>query len=113
MYELLISLKRRLVAIDEIMDAFNGIEQIADGLVMVEGIDDICNVLAHINLNVPLLGEQFGRTVDKVCGEDLVKDTVLICSIDFLKAIGEETEGFEDEDTLCALLLELNSDIED
>ena len=42
------------------------IKKMADGLVVVESIDYVCNVLAHVNLGVPGTGKKLGSPVNKV-----------------------------------------------
>ena len=36
-------------------------------MVVVDGVDDKSDVLRHVNLNIPRLGEQFRLGVNKVC----------------------------------------------
>ena len=42
------------VLLNNVMYSLNRIEKTADRMFMVKSIDDICDVLAHINLTVPL-----------------------------------------------------------
>ena len=41
------------------LDALDGIQKIADGPVMIQSIDDICNVFAEIHFDVPFLALEF------------------------------------------------------
>ena len=99
--------------VDESVDLLDGVEDVADRLVVVEGVDDVGNVLAHTYLNVPGLVCKLGIVIDEVGGKDLVDDTFLISLIKALKTVGEEAEGSEVEDSLCAALLDLLCNVEE
>ena len=88
------------------MDTANGIEQVGGGGIAVEGIYDVCNVLAHVDFAVPFAGEQFRCAVDEVGGIDTVKQTFLVAGVELFKTCGEQTEGGEDEDLCGVLFLE-------
>ena len=72
--------KLRLVLLKESGDTLVGLEQLADGVVVVEGINNVGNVFAHIDLNVPGLLADLGLTVYQVRGEDLVNDPLFVTS---------------------------------
>ena len=95
------------------MDTANGVEQVGGGGIAVEGIYDICNVLAHVDFAVPFAGEQFRCAVDEVGGIDTVKQTFLVAGVELFKTCGEQTEGREDEDLCGVLFLELIADVKD
>ena len=101
-----------LDAIHQSMDTSDRIEQIGGGSVAVEGVNDIRDILAHIDLAVPFTGEKLGCTVDQVGGVDAVKQTFLVAGVELFKTCGEQTEGGEDEDLGSILFLELVADIE-
>lgn len=48
------------VAGNNLLDTFVGNEKVADGSVMVKGIDDVGDVLTHVAVDVPFTGEKFG-----------------------------------------------------
>ena len=83
------------------------IKKVADGSIVVKGVDYIRNVLAHINLGIPLALKKLGSSVNKVCGEDSGDDAVLVSLIHTVKTVAEETEGGKYEDALCALIFKL------
>ena len=83
------------------------IEKMADGLIVVKRIDYIRNVLAHINLGVPLSLKKLWSSVYKICGEDSGEYTVSIRLVDSLVSVAEKTKGGEYKDSLSALILEL------
>ena len=70
----------------KIMDALNGIEQIANGVVMVKGVDNIRNVFAHIYLNEPISVIELGTSVNKVCTEDLIKGLICVSLVKLFKS---------------------------
>lgn len=60
------------------LDPLHRIEQIADGSIVIQGVDDIGNVFAHIAVDVPLAAKQFRRLVDQVGGENPVDQAILV-----------------------------------
>ena len=48
------------------VDSLNRVQQRADRLVMIQVIDDICDVFRHINLAIPFTFEQFRAAVDQI-----------------------------------------------
>ena len=94
-----------------LMDSVYWIEQFAYRHIAVKCINYICNVFAHIYLNVPLLGKQLGGTVNQVGGKDAVKYAFLCGLVKLIKALGKQTEGSKYEYTARALFLELVSKI--
>ena len=96
-----------LVAFKQVIDTLYGTEKLADGCVMVKGIDDICNVFAHIYLAVPLSCEKLGSAIYKVCGEDSVKESILISLVELCKTVCKQTECFKNKYSLCTLFLYL------
>ena len=89
------------------MDLLGLIEEIAYSSIVVESIDNVSNVFAHINLAVPFSCKKLRSSVNKVSGEDLSEYAVSVSLIHIFKTIAEQTEGCEYEDTLSALILEL------
>ena len=75
--------QRLAVLVHEILNALNGVEQRADGLIVIQGINEVRNVLAHVYLNEPGLGSQFGATVDQVGGKHAVKHACLKRGVKF------------------------------
>lgn len=62
----------------QIVDPRYGIEKIAYGVVVVQSVDDICNILAHIDLLIPFARKKLGGTIDKVGREYLDEYLFLI-----------------------------------
>lgn len=93
--------------VEKLVDTLCGVEKVADGLIVVKGIDDVSNVLGKVNLLVPLALKKLGRAVNKVGGEDFIEETIFISLIHLLKAVAEETEGGEYKDAVSTSLLKL------
>lgn len=72
---------------------------------MVQGIDDIGDVFAHVAADVPLPPEKFRGLVDQVGGEDAVDDPLFIGLVKLVQAVGEEAESGKDEDVSRLSLL--------
>ena len=51
---LIVCIKCGIVTVKQRMDTLDRVKQVADGLVVVEGIDNVGNILAHIDLGIPL-----------------------------------------------------------
>ena len=84
------------------VDLLNGVKEVAERVVMVEGVNYICNVLAHIYRNVPLAREDLGVGVGEVSGEYSVDYSLAVCLIELSGTAREETEGRESEYSLCS-----------
>lgn len=90
---------------DDTLDPLVGIQQIADGGIVVQGIDDIGDVFAHVAADVPLPLEKLRGLVDQVGGEDAVDDPLFIGLVKLVQAVGEEAEGGKDENVSRLSLL--------
>lgn len=91
----------------KLVDAFGGVKQIADGLVVVESVDDVSNVLGKVDLGVPLALKKLGRTINKVGGKDTVEESLFVCFIHFIKTVAEKTKGGKHEDPVGSSFLKL------
>ena len=87
----------------KVMDTLGRLKEIAYCFVMVESVDNICDILAHINLNIPIARTELRSTVYKVGSEDLIEKSVLVRLIKLGKSVREETESLEDKYSLGAL----------
>ena len=96
-----------LMVIKNSVDLLRLIKKMADCSVVVKSINDISNVLAHINLGVPLSFKKLGRSVYKIGSEYLVDNSLLVSLVKILETVAEKTEGCEYEDALCSLVLKL------
>ena len=74
-------LTRLVVALYDLQDLFSGIEQVADGTVVIEGINDISKILAHTAAYIPGAVLQLGLLVNEVGSNDLVKDADLFAEV--------------------------------
>ena len=55
------------ILVHQLLDTLTGIKKVADGSIMVEGIDDISNILAHIAVDIPLTFKELRCLIYKVC----------------------------------------------
>ncbi len=78
-----------LILCHHLLDSFAGIQKIADGGVVVQGIDDVGDIFAHITVDVPGPLQQFRGLVDQVGGEHLVDQTVFGGLIELVQSAGE------------------------
>ena len=97
----------RIILIYKTVYPLERIQQIRDRCVMVERIDDVCDILAHVAADIIRLFEELRHLVHKVRSEHLADDPLLICIIKHLKTLGEQTEGRGYEDPLGLALLKL------
>ena len=91
--------------VKQVVNALCGVEQIADRFVVVERVDDVCHVLAHINLRVPLAGLQLGGAVNEVGGEDTGDRAVSVSLVKLVQTVSEQTERVEAEDAVCTYII--------
>lgn len=72
---------------------------------MVQGIDDIGDVFAHVAADVPFPLEKLRGLVDQVGGEDAVDDPLFIGPVKLVQTVSEKAEGGKDEDVSRLSLL--------
>ena len=101
------------LSVQQIVDTGHRIQKSADGLIVIQCIDDVRNVLAHIYLMIPLTGQKLRRAVHQVGGEHFIDDALLKRFIEDLQAVAEQTESDEEEDAAGALLFQLHGYIQD
>ena len=93
------------------MNLLRLVKKMADCSVVVKSVNDVRNVLTHINLGIPLSGKKLRSSVNKVGGEDAIDETICMSIVEILKAVAEETKGCEYKDTLCTFVLKLLCDV--
>ena len=59
---------------------------------MVQSVDNQCNILAHIAVDIIWFGEQLRCLIDQVCSQNTCQNTLFISLIKLLKSICEESE---------------------
>ena len=89
------------------VDLLGLIEKMAYSLIMVKCIDNVRDVLTHINLGIPFSLKKLGCSVYKVGGEYLGKHSLLVSLIYSLITVTEKAEGRENKDSSCTLILKL------
>ena len=65
---------------------------------MVQGIDDVSNVLTHVTVYIIRFLKKLRCLVNQVGGQDVVEETFFISLVKFIHSIGEKTEGGTDKD---------------
>lgn len=112
---LLLLLRKSLFAVfvQNATDPLRLIKQHADGLVVIQRINNVGNVLAHIHFRIPLAPEKFRCAVNQVGRENTGDEPLFIGGIHPFQPVTEQTEGREHEDALCALLFQLLRHIND
>lgn len=48
-----------LISVNDVLDTFVRNKKVAYGSVMVKGIDDVCDVLTHVTVDIPFFGQKF------------------------------------------------------
>ena len=72
---------------------------------MVQSINDISDVLAHIAVDIVRTAQKFRCLIGQVCSYNTIDDAFFYGLIEFLQTIGEKTKGCHNEDSLCFTLL--------
>ena len=57
----------------DFLDAFYRVQEFADGIVVIQGVDDQGDVFAHIAVDIVRFTQQFRGLVDQVGGQDAVE----------------------------------------
>ena len=85
------------VLCQSVLNPLIGIDEIADGDVVVERVDKIGNVFAQIAVHVPLPAQKIRRLINQICGQDPVDFPVLKSLIEPVQSAGEQAEGGADK----------------
>ena len=78
------------------MYALCRVEQVADGGIVVERVNQVSDILAHVDRLIPLSCLQLVLGINEVGREDFREDALLIGFVELLKPVTEQTEGGED-----------------
>ena len=78
----------------------------ADRHIVVQCVDDQCNVFAQIAANIVITCKKFRILINKVCGKKLIKSSFCICCIEFFHSFCKESEGCADENLSCPTFLQ-------
>ena len=62
----------------DFLDAFYRVQEFADGIVVIQGVDDQGDVFAHIAVDIVRFTQQFRGLVDQVGGQDTVEGPFLV-----------------------------------
>lgn len=89
-----------LISVNDVLNTLVGNKKVAYGSVMVKCIDDVCNVLTHVTVDVPFFGQKLGRLVNQVGSKDSCDGAFFISLIEAVETVGEKSEGSEDEDSV-------------
>ena len=101
-----------VVAIYNLLNSCGGIQEIRDGAVMIERINDVGNVFAHAAADVPGALQKLGRLINQVCSQNPVDQSIAVSLVKFLKTAGKQTEGREYKNTSGLALLQTSCDLE-
>ena len=96
--------------------AFNSvyrIQEVADRIIMIQGINDQCDVFAHITADVVWLLKKLRCLVNQVGSEEFVEVAFFVSIIEFIKTVCEESECRADVNLTCTLLFQERSDFQD
>ena len=67
----------------DFLDAFYRVQEFADGIVVIQGVDDQGDVFAHIAVDIVRFTQQFRGLVDQVGGQDAVEGPFSLASSNF------------------------------
>ena len=95
-----------------LLNSLGWIQQVCDGGIVVQSVDEKSDVLAHVNIDVVFFGKKFFRLVDKVCCHYAVDETTFKGFVKFLQSVCEKTKCGSDKDTVCFAALQFGSDID-
>ena len=96
-----------MIAGKKLVDLFCRGLYMVDGDVMVHGVNDTCQELAHISLFVIGACQKLRTSVMKVCGNNLGNITFLIILIKLVQTVGKKTKGSADKNTTGFPILQL------
>ena len=75
------------------MDLIVGIQKLADGVIMIQRINDQRSIFTHINTYIIWAGKQFRCLIDAVGRQNFGNDPLFIVSVKLSKAVGGQSGG--------------------
>ena len=88
------------------------VKKVAYRSVVVECIDNVSNVLAEVNLLIPISCKKLRGSVYEVRGEYLCNNSLFVRFIHVLESVAEEAKRSEHENSVGALALKLLSNVD-
>ena len=79
---------------------------------MVQSIDDVSDVFAHITVYIIRFLKKFRCLVYKVGGQEVVEETFLISLVELVHTVGEKTKSSTDEDAAGFSLFQLGGNLD-
>lgn len=101
-----------MVFFQQRMDFLSWGHDMADGGVVVHGVDDESHEFTHIRSNEIRFFFYAWREVSQVSGDDTADVSSFVIVVKFFKAIGEEAEGGADKYASCTSFLDLFCNIQ-
>ena len=83
------------------------VQQVADGGIVVQRINNISNIFAHVTADIPFFFKQIRTPVNQVCRKDSRDKPLLVCLVKTLKAACEKTKGRGGKDAPCFSFLQV------
>ena len=68
---------------------------------MVQIVDNQCDILAHINIDIVWSGQKLWCLIYQVGSQDAVNQAILLVLVELVQAVGEQTEGCTYEYLSC------------
>lgn len=87
----------RVISRHDRLDTLHRVQQIADGSIVVERVDNVGDILAHIAVDIPLSAEQLRCLVDQVRGEYTADGAVLVSLVEPIQPGSEKPKGGENK----------------
>ena len=87
-------------------------EDLAQGSIVIEDIDDQCDVFAHIAVVIIRTAKQIRCLIDQIRCDHTVDYSLCICLIKGIQTSGKESESCDSKDAFCLSVLELTRYIE-
>ena len=101
-----------LISCHQCLNPLTRIQQITDRSIMIQSINQISNILAHITVNIIRSFQQFRSLVYQIRCQNLINNSGLISQIKFLQAIRKEPKRRSNKDTSSISLLQLSCNIQ-
>ena len=93
-------------ALQQCLDLGIRVDDLADGNIVVQRSDVVGQVLGAVYLVEPRAGQQCLCPVSQVCAEHSVNVSVLICLVELLQSVDEQTVSCIAEDTASLAFLQ-------
>ena len=89
------------IFLNNVLDSFVRGKNAADRTVMVQCVDQECDIFTHITVDIVRALKKFRCLIDQICCQDTINSTFFVCLVEFVQSVCEQSECCGGKDTFC------------